>query len=109
MRRFLVTSVAELVGTSLAGTGVSQPASEAVPFDSDDIGGVVRSESGVEAGVWVIAETNELPTGFRKIVVTDELGRYLVPDLPSASYDVWVRGYGPVSYTHLTLPTSDLV
>ena len=96
MRRFLVTSVAALVGTSLAGTGVGQPASEAIPFDSDDIAGVVRSENGPEAGVWVIAETHDLPTGFRKIVVTDELGRYLVPDLPSARYDVWVRGYGLV-------------
>ena len=49
---------------------------------------------GPEAGVWVIAETNELPTKFVRIVVTDDQGRYLMPDLPKASYDVWVRGYG---------------
>ena len=49
-----------------------------------------------EAGVWVIAETTELPTPLRKIVVTDDQGRYLVPDLPKANYDVWVRGYGLV-------------
>ena len=58
--------------------------------------GVVRSQEGPEAGVWVIAETDDLDTRFRKIVVTDEHGRYLVPDLPTASYRVWVRGYGLV-------------
>src|SRR6185312_2657996 len=47
-----------------------------------------------EAGVWVIAETTDLPTKFVKIVVTDDLGRFLVPDLPKARYSVWVRGYG---------------
>ncbi len=59
-----------------------------------DIGGVVTSSKGPEAGVWVIAETTELPTRFRKIVVTDDHGRYLIPDLPKAHYKVWVRGYG---------------
>ena len=52
--------------------------------------------SGPEAGVWVIAETRDLPTPFVKIVVTDDRGRYLVPDLPKATYNVWVRGYGLV-------------
>jgi hypothetical protein len=60
------------------------------------IGGVVTGAQGPEAGVWVIAETSALPTKFVKIVVTDERGRYLVPDLPAATYDVWVRGYGLV-------------
>ena len=59
-------------------------------------GGVVTSAKGPEAGVWVIAETTELPTRFAKIVVTDDRGRYLLPDLPKANYDVWVRGYGLV-------------
>ena len=59
-------------------------------------GGVVASAAGPEAGVWVIAETTGLPTGFRKIVVTDDQGRYVVPDLPAAVYQVWVRGYGLV-------------
>ncbi len=63
-------------------------------IDPDDIGGVVTSSKGPEAGVWVIAETNELPTKFRKIVVTDDRGRYLLPELPKATYKVWVRGYG---------------
>ena len=64
------------------------------PLDADDIGGVVRSPSGPEAGVWVIAETDDFDTRFRKIVVTDDAGRYVLPDLPDAAYDVWVRGYG---------------
>jgi len=73
-----------------------QAGGEAVPIDSDDIGGVVTSANGPEAGVWVIAETHDLPTAFRRIVVTDDAGRYVVPDLPAASYRVWVRGYGLV-------------
>ena len=60
----------------------------------DDIAGVVRSTGGGEAGVWVIAETDDLETTFRKIVVTGDDGRFLVPDLPDATYEVWVRGYG---------------
>jgi len=61
---------------------------------ADDIGGTVSSARGPEAGVWVIAETHEFQTRFAKIVVTDEAGRYLIPDLPAAKYSVWVRGYG---------------
>ncbi len=63
-------------------------------FDSDDIGGVVTSANGPEAGVWVIAETDEFDTRYAKIVVTDDEGRYVVPDLPDADYELWVRGYG---------------
>ncbi|HXW69839.1 MAG TPA: carboxypeptidase-like regulatory domain-containing protein [Methylocella sp.] len=61
-----------------------------------DLGGIVTSSKGVEAGVWVIAETTGLPTKFVKIVVTDDQGRYLLPQLPKARYDLWVRGYGLV-------------
>jgi hypothetical protein len=61
-----------------------------------DIRGVVSGPKGPEAGVWVIAETTELPAKFARIVVTDDKGRYLVPDLPAANYSVWVRGYGLV-------------
>ncbi len=64
--------------------------------DGDDIAGTVTGASGPEAGVWVIAETTDLPTRLAKIVVTDDQGRYLLPDLPQAGYDVWVRGYGLV-------------
>src|SRR5690349_22027853 len=65
-------------------------------IDSNDIAGVVTGARGPEAGVWVIAETSDLPTKFVKIVVTEAHGRYLLPDLPNANYDVWVRGYGLV-------------
>ena len=67
-----------------------------VAIDKDDIGGVVSGPNGPEAGVWVIAETSELPTKYAKMVVTDEQGRYVIPDLPTANYQVWVRGYGLV-------------
>ena len=69
-------------------------AGQSPQIDDDDIGGVVTGTSGPEAGVWVIAETHDLPTRFARIVVTDDRGRYVLPDLPSVSYDVWVRGYG---------------
>ena len=64
------------------------------PLDADDVGGVVRGPDGPEAGVWVIAETDDFATRFRKIVVTGDDGRYVLPDLPEARYDIWVRGYG---------------
>ncbi|CAJ0873547.1 hypothetical protein AMST5_02519 [freshwater sediment metagenome] len=70
---------------------------ETVPaFDPDDIGGVVKSSQGPEAGVWVIAETTAFETRFARIAVTDEAGRYVIPDLPKAPYRLWVRGYGLV-------------
>src|SRR5947199_7112191 len=71
-------------------------AQTAVAIDSNDIGGVVTGANGPEAGVWVIAETTELPTKYAKSVVTDDQGRYVIPDLPTANYQVWVRGYGLV-------------
>lgn len=69
-------------------------AQNAVTVGASDIGGVVTGASGPEAGVWVIAETADLPTKYAKIVVTDDQGRYLIPELPKANYSVWVRGYG---------------
>jgi hypothetical protein len=84
-------------GASPAGpTPAAQEAAKRVSIDADDIGGVVTDSKGPEAGVWVIAETTELPTKVRKIVVTDDGGRYLLPQLPKATYKVWVRGYGLV-------------
>ena len=74
-----------------AGTAIAPGQTQ---VDRDDIAGVVTGASGAEAGVWVVAETSDLQTKFAKIVVTDDQGRYLLPDLPQASYDVWVRGYG---------------
>jgi hypothetical protein len=67
---------------------------QTVTIKAADIGGVVTGAGGPEAGVWVIAETTDLPTKFARIVVTDDQGRYLIPDLPKASYTIWVRGYG---------------
>jgi hypothetical protein len=75
----------------------SAPAAPQIAIDPDDIAGVVTSSRGAEAGAWVIAETSDTPTRLRKIVVTDDQGRYLIPDLPvKASFNVWVRGYGLV-------------
>ena len=70
--------------------------------DADDIGGVVTSSKGPEAGVWVIAETTELPTKFRKIVVTDMPAVTCLPELPKANYRIWVRGYGLVDSKAVT-------
>src|ERR1700740_1946968 len=71
-------------------------AQQAVTVGATDIGGTVVGASGPEPGVWVIAETTELPTKFARIVVTDDQGRYLIPDLPAATFSVGVRGYGLV-------------
>src|SRR5437764_11147726 len=88
---FAATIVFSLIGVQ------SQNAPQAtVAIDPDDIGGVVTSAKGPEAGVWVIAETTDLPTKYRKIVVTDDAGRYVLPDVPEAKYKLWVRGYGLV-------------
>ena len=71
-----------------------QAGGASVAVDNDDLGGIVTGPKGPEAGVWVIAETTDLPTKFVKIVVTNDRGQYLIPDLPKANYNVWVRGYG---------------
>jgi hypothetical protein len=90
----LVAATALLAGVSTPARAQAQSDTAAIAIGAKDIGGVVSSPQGREAGVWVIAETTELPTQFRRIVVTDDQGRYLVPDLPQADYNVWVRGYG---------------
>ena len=79
------------------------------PMDDDDISGVVTGPNGPEAGVWVIAETMDLPTRFSRIVVTDDAGQYLLPDLPSATYDVWVRGYGLVDSERVSAQPGDML
>jgi hypothetical protein len=92
----VMIGIAVLV-TALPARLSSQPnTAAAVRIDQDDIGGVVSSPNGPEAGVWVIAETRDLDTRYIKAVVTDDQGRYVLPDLPAATYDVWVRGYGLV-------------
>jgi hypothetical protein len=77
-------------GSLFCGTAAAQK------VGASDIGGVVSGPKGPEAGVWVIAETTDLPTKYAKVVVTDDKGRYLIPELPKANYTVWVRGYGLV-------------
>jgi len=95
-RRVVHMAAAFFTAVLLAGVSACGQTGDVVEIDDDDIGGVVRGPDGPEAGVWVIAETTDLPTNFNKIVVTDDQGRYLIPDLPEATYDVWVRGYGLV-------------
>ncbi len=102
-----ILATAALVAAALQ--GACRPADGPVAVDGDDIGGTVTGPGGPEAGVWVIAETADLPTPFARIVVTDDEGRYLIPDLPSATYDVWVRGYGLVDSERLSASPGDVV
>src|SRR5690348_4273609 len=89
----LAIAFALLTPLLLNASGAEQASRDAaVAIDADDIGGVVTGPSGPEAGVWVIAETRELPVRYIKIVVTDDQGRYVIPDLPRGHYQVWVRG-----------------
>jgi hypothetical protein len=91
----LYSSVAAIaIAAFLAAVPMRVSAQTAVAIDNDDIGGVVTGPKGPEAGVWVIAETRSLPTRYAKMVVTDDQGRYVVPDLPKGKYQIWVRGYG---------------
>jgi hypothetical protein len=94
--RLYLTVAAIGVAALLAAAPAKLGAQTAVAIDNDDIGGVVTGANGPEAGVWVIAETTDLPTRYIKSVVTDDQGRYVIPDLPTANYQVWVRGYGLV-------------
>ena len=93
---------ASLLASSAALSGFTttaqaqQPSPETVRIDDHANGGIVTGAQGPEAGVWVIAETKSLPTKMIKIVVTDDRGGYVIPDLPDATYDLWVRGYGLV-------------
>jgi hypothetical protein len=96
LRHVLLTGVAAFA--FVASEGLVPPhlsaQQQSVAIDADDIGGVVTGPNGPEAGVWVVAETNDLPTRYTKSVVTDDQGRYVIPDLPVANYQVFVRGYG---------------
>ena len=92
----IVIAAALLAAAGGASLDAQQAADPAIRIGGSDLGGVVASANGPEAGVWVIAETTDLPTKYAKIVVTDEGGRYVLPELPAATYNVWVRGYGLV-------------
>ena len=103
MRLRRLVSFAALMGFSVAGLISLSAATPPEPSQAaGDIEGAVTGPNGPEAGVWVIAETRDLPTKFAKIVVTDDRGRYLIPELPDATYDVWVRGYGLVDSRKVT-------
>jgi hypothetical protein len=93
MRKAALYLTAALTAFAAAPAAHAQGATQ-VSIGNTDIGGVVTGRNGPEAGVWVIAETTDLPTRFRKIVVTDDRGRYVIPELPNATYHIWVRGYG---------------
>src|SRR5262245_36954023 len=96
LRQVLFSTVGAIGITAMA-VALPPPAGAqqaAVQIDNDDIGGVVTGANRPEAGVWVIAETTDLPTRYAKMVVTDDQARYVVPDLPKAKYKVRVRGYG---------------
>src|SRR6187551_1979076 len=92
LRRVLTTIFLSVLTICIA----TSPRAQQVDVRTNEIGGVVTSTKGAEAGVWVIAETTDLPTKFARIVVTDDQGRYVLPDMPVANYQVWVRGYGLV-------------
>ena len=99
-QRTALLAVVGVLGMSLAYAATQE--SGEVAIDPDDIGGLVTSAQGPEAGVWVTAETNDLPTRFIRTVVTDNQGRYLLPDLPEANYEVFVRGYGLVDSVRMS-------
>jgi hypothetical protein len=94
MKRIVLCSVAASAAAAFLAMTPVQIRAQSVRINSHDISGVVTGPQGAEAGVWVIAETHDLPSRYVKIVVTDDRGRYVVPDLPNAKYEIWVRGYG---------------
>jgi hypothetical protein len=101
--------LAVVLATSRVPLSAQQASDPGIRVGPGDLAGVVTSAKGPEAGVWVIAETTDLPTKFAKIVVTDERGRYLIPDLPKANYRVWVRGYGLVDSPKTRTPAGRML
>jgi hypothetical protein len=95
VRMGVLTAALIAVTASFVASAAGQQGQRPAPA-TGFITGVVQGPAGPEAGVWVIAETKDLPTNFIKIVVTDDQGRFTLPQLPAASYGVWVRGYGLV-------------
>lgn len=108
--KFLGLTVVTAIGLAAwMGRTNAQQAGSAMKVTADEIGGVVASSKGPEAGVWVIAETTDLPTRYIKEVVTDDRGRYLIPQLPKANYTVWARGYGLVDSPKTTTAPGKVV
>jgi hypothetical protein len=105
-------SGAAAIALALAVAPLSAGAQQSAPpvsIGATEIGGVVRGPNGPEAGVWVIAETSDLPTRMIKTVVTDDQGRYVIPHLPKANYAVWSRGYGLVDSAKTTSEPGKIV
>ena len=106
--RLMVGGMGAVVAGALLFTAAPGAVQQPDPAaDAADLRGVVRSSAGPEVGVWVIAETDDFDTRFRKIVVSGDSGQFLVPDLPAASYSVWVRGYGLVDSDPVTAEPGD--
>jgi hypothetical protein len=103
MAIFTAVLIALFAGLGAYPSSALLQSQRSIPAPTGYIQGVVQSEKGPEAGVWVIAETKDLLTNFIKIVVTDDQGKFMVPDLPSANYKVWVRGFGLVDSTPVTM------
>src|ERR1700722_1343681 len=73
--RMGLLAVASILAASVTLVNARQQNGAPTPIVADYISGVVTSSKGPEAGVWVIAETTDLPTKFAKIVVTNDEGR----------------------------------
>ena len=108
--RVVLASTLLLTSLALAACEEGRPGIVGEAASSEIISGVVQGREGPEPGVWVIAETGDLGTPFTKIVVTDDAGRFVLPELPSAAYSVWVRGYGLADSDPLAaVPGDDVV
>lgn len=58
-------AIAVFLSASPARVSAQQTTDPAISIGNSDLGGVVTGPNGPEAGVWVIAETNDLPSGQR--------------------------------------------
>src|SRR5688572_15439572 len=103
LRRWHRWTLGAVIASTIAVSGPVPHAQQPTSRSDAYITGTVESSNGKEAGVWVIAQTTDLPTPLIKIVVTDDQGRFTLPELPGASYNVWVRGYGLADSTPVTV------
>ena len=77
--------LALVIGGAQSAPSATQAAQQRSPSTPTTSAASSPARKGPEAGVWVIAETTDLPTKFARIVVTDDRGRYVIPDLPKAT------------------------
>src|SRR5690606_893639 len=109
LRAPVLLSLAVGLATTVALATLRADQAPDIAVDADDIGGVVRGPGGPEAAGWVDAAAAGLPPPFSRIVVTDDQGRFVIPDLPEAGYDVWVRGYGLADSAKATAGRGDVL